>query len=238
MKLKFDAALPFQREAIESTVGLFDGQPITDSGLSVTFNAGPLLQTELGLGNQLVLDHQRLLANLHRVQEEQNIPKMVALPNYDYAVEMETGTGKTYVYLRSAFELHKTYGFTKFVIVVPSVPIREGVLHSIATMREHFQSLYSVPFDHFVYDSKQLGRLRQFATNNTLQFLVINIQAFQRDVKEDDSADSSSANVIYREQDRLSGHRPIEFLQATHPIVIIDEPQKMQGAAVLRHPHR
>ncbi|CAN5593000.1 DEAD/DEAH box helicase family protein [soil metagenome] len=234
MRLKFDAALPYQRAAIDATLGLFDGQPLADSGLAVTFNAGPLLQSELGLGNNLVLDHERLFANLHRVQEQNDIPKATALPGYDYAVEMETGTGKTYVYLRSAFDLHKTYGFTKFVIVVPSIPIREGVLHSISTMREHFQSLYGVPFDHYVYDSKHLGRLRQFATNNTLQFLVINIQAFQRDVKDGDQARADSTNVIYRDRDTLSGYRPIEFLQATHPIVIIDEPQKMSGDASVR----
>ena len=229
MKLRFDADLPFQRAAIDAVVGLFAGQPLAEPAFSVSFNAGPMFQTEFGVGNELVLDDAALLANLQGVQEANGIPKVAALASRDFAVEMETGAGKTYVYLRTAFELHAAYGFTKFVIVVPSVAIREGVMHGIETMREHFQDLYSVPFDAFVYDSKQLGRLRQFATANTLQFMIVTIQAFQRDAQPDEAA--GSANVIYREQDRLSGHRPIDFLQATHPIVILDEPQKLEGEA-------
>jgi type III restriction enzyme len=234
LKLKFDAALPFQRAAIDAALGLFEGQPLADSGLAISFNTGPLQLSELGgTGNNLVLGDAEILTNLRRVQEQNGIPKVATLGSRDFAVEMETGTGKTYVYLRSAFELHQTYGFTKFVIVVPSVPIREGVLHSISIMRDHFAALYGTPFDHFVYDSKQLGRLRAFATANTLQLMVINIQAFQRDVKDADADTSGagSANVIYREQDRLSGQRPIDFLRATRPVVIVDEPQKMEGTA-------
>ena len=199
MKLRFDADLPFQRAAIDAVVGLFEGQPLADPGFSVSFNAGPMFQTEFGVGNDLVLDDAALLANLQRVQETNGIAKVGALGTRDFAVEMETGTGKTYVYLRTAFELHAAYGFTKFVIVVPSVAIREGVMHSIETMREHFQTLYNVPFDAFVYDRKQLGKLRGFATANTLQFMVINIQAFQREVQGDESASGGTANVIYRE---------------------------------------
>lgn len=231
MKLRFDADLPFQRAAIDAVVGLFEGQPLADAGFSITFSAGPMLQTEFGVGNDLTLGDDALLENLQRVQEANGIAKVATLENRDFAVEMETGTGKTYVYLRTAFELHAAYGFTKFIIVVPSVAIREGVMHSISTMRDHFQSLYSTPFDAFIYDSKQPGKLRQFATANTLQFMVINIQAFQRDVPDDVDAAAGSGNVIYREQDKLSGYRPIDYVQATHPIVIIDEPQKMEGDA-------
>ena len=109
-----------------------------------------------------------------------------ALDGFNFSVEMETGTGKTYVYLRTLFELNKMYGFTKFVIVVPSIAIREGVLASIDLLRDHLRSLYdNVPFDASVYDSKHLGRVRQFATSNTIQLLVMNIQAFQKDVEED-----------------------------------------------------
>ncbi len=233
MKLQFDAGLPYQHDAIAAVVDLFAGQPLATGGFDIAFSAGPMLQTEFGVGNTLALSDAVLLANLQAVQERNGIPRAERLPGHDFAVEMETGTGKTYVYLRTAFALHAAYGFSKFIIVVPSVAIREGVLHSIETMREHFRALYGVPFDAFVYDSKQLGKLRQFATANTLQFMVITIQAFQRDVEDggETSGSGNASNVIYREQDRLSGYRPIDYVQATHPIVIIDEPQKMASAA-------
>ncbi len=229
MQLKFDPTLPYQRAAIDAVVGLFAGQPLEDSAFSVSLNTPGMLLSEQGLGNNLLLDENAIFANLQRVQETNGVPKASNLLSRDYDVEMETGTGKTYVYLRTAFELNATYGFKKFVIVVPSVPIREGVLHSISIMRDHFRTLYGAPFDHFVYDSKQVGKLRAFATANTLQLMVINIQAFQREVNEGETGGAS--NVIYRELDRLSGQRPIDFLRATRPIVIIDEPQKMSGAA-------
>src|SRR6185295_2744414 len=136
-----------------------------------------------------------------------------------FSVEMETGTGKTYVYLRTVFELSRRYGFQKFVIVVPSVAIREGVLKNIEITAEHFRALYNnLPFEHFVYDARRVNRLRQFATSTTLQVMVINIQAFR-----------TNANVIYSESDKLSGRQPIEFVQAARPIVIIDEPQSVDG---------
>jgi len=229
MKLRFDAALPYQRAAIDAALGLFEGQPLTESAFSVSFKTEDLLQTEFGLGNNLILDDGALAKNLHAVQERNGLPKAVGIGSRDYSIEMETGTGKTYVYLRTAFELNKVYGFRKFVIVVPSVPIREGVLHSIATMKEHFAALYGTPFSHFVYDSKQPGKMRNFATANAMQIMVINIQAFQRDVKDEEKP--GAANLMYVEQDKLSGHRPIDFLRATNPVVIVDEPQKMEGEA-------
>jgi type III restriction enzyme len=145
-----------------------------------------------------------------------------------FSVEMETGTGKTYVYLRTIFELSRRYGFQKFVIVVPSVAIREGVLKNIAITAEHFRALYNnLPFEHFVYDAKKVNRLRQFATSNTLQILVINIDAFRKNFTGTDEEQKS--NVIYKESDKLSGRQPIEFAQAARPIVIIDEPQSVDS---------
>jgi type III restriction enzyme len=147
---------------------------------------------------------------------------------------METGTGKTYVYLRTVFELNKRYGFKKFIIVVPSIAIREGVLMSLEIMREHFQALYdNVSFSPFVYDSKRLGDVRQFPGGNAIQIMVINIQAFLKDVGDDetpiDEMDEEALkrlNVIYRDNDKMGG-RPIEFIRSTNPIVIIDEPQSV-----------
>ena len=194
---------------------------------------GGLFQTELGLGNRLNIGDEDILRNVQAVQEANEIEKVAALEGREFSIEMETGTGKTYVYLRTIFELNKTYGFKKFIIVVPSVAIREGVLKSIDVTKEHFHTLYdNAPFDHFVYDSKRLGKVRQFATSNQIQIMVINIQSFQKDVADKDLSEMTEdelkkLNVINRENDRMSGRRPIEFIQAASPIVIIDEPQSV-----------
>lgn len=235
MKLKFDPSLQYQQDAINAIVGVFEGQPFVQTGAMAfqSIQIGGLFQTELGMGNRLNLPDDEILKNVHRIQEENGIEKVAALAGREFSVEMETGTGKTYVYLRSIFELNKTHGFKKFIIVVPSVAIREGVLKSIDMMKEHFQTLYDkAPFDHFVYDSKRLGKVRQFATSNQIQIMVINIQSFQKDVADKDLADMTEdelkkLNVINRENDRMSGRRPIEFIQAANAIVIIDEPQSV-----------
>lgn len=231
MKLRFDDSLEYQTEAINAVCNLFDGLPVAQSSLSISYNTDVIRVTELGIGNQDQLDPERVLANIRNVQERHKITQVASLDGFEFAVEMETGTGKTYVYLRTAFELNRRYGFKKFVIVVPSVPIREGVLHSIATMAEHFKTLYGIPSDHFVYSGKQSNQLRAFATSNTMQLMVINIQAFQRDFKEDGGGRRGGGNIIYREQDKLNGWRPIDYLKATKPFLIIDEPQRVQGVA-------
>lgn len=235
MKLKFDPSLQYQQDAINAVIGVFDGQPFAPSAAMAfqSIEVGGLFQTELGMGNRLNLPDEEILKNVHRVQEANAIEKVAAFAGREFSVEMETGTGKTYVYLRTIFELNKTFGFKKFIIVVPSVAIREGVLKSIDMMKEHFQTLYDkAPFDHFVYDSKRLGKVRQFASSNQIQIMVINIQSFQKDVADKDLADMTEdelkkLNVINRENDRMSGRRPIEFIQAANPIVIIDEPQSV-----------
>lgn len=235
LKLKFDATLDYQREAVASVVHLFAELPLTDAEFSLSSkSAAQLLFSDLGVSNPIPDEMDAFevatLLNLRKVQERNDLPASTALEGMNFSVEMETGTGKTYVYLRTIFELHKTYGFTKFVVVVPSIAIREGVLASIELLRDHLRSLYgNVPFDAAIYDSKHLGRVRQFATANTIQLLVMNIQAFQKDV--DEAQDPTKANIINRAQDRLSGRRPIEFIQATRPVVVIDEPQNMESEA-------
>ena len=235
MKLKFNPSLQYQQDAINAAVNTFDGQPNVHTG-AIAFQSlqiGGLFQTELGMGNRLTLHEEEILKNVHRVQEANGIEKVDALQGMEFSFEMETGTGKTYVYLRTIFELNKTYGFRKFIVVVPSVAIREGVLKSINMMKEHFQTLYErTPFDHFVYDSRRLGKVRQFATSNQVQIMVINIQSFQKDVSDKDLSgmtedELKKLNVINRENDRMSGRRPIEFIHAANPIVIIDEPQSV-----------
>lgn len=237
MKLKFNSELAYQQDALDSVVNLFNGMP-REAGT----------YTELGIANasNFMVQAQTngaLLENLHQIQTRNHIelsPQLIAtddsytFPNF--SVEMETGTGKTYVYLRSIFELHKHYGLRKFIIVVPSVPIREGVLASIEAMREHFRSLYdNVPFDHYVYKSTDLSKVRQFATANTVQILIINIQAFQKDAGDIEDytqltdEQRKKLNVIHQDQDRMSGRRPIEFIQTVRPILIIDEPQSVDN---------
>ena len=223
MKIKFDGNQLYQREAIDAALGLFDGQPLSSGAFEFDMAAGTLSGlTELGFGNQLALDESAVLRNLHLVQETHSLPKAAQIEGMNFSVEMETGTGKTYVYLRSIFELYQRYGFSKFIIVVPSVAIREGVITSLRLMKEHFQTLFgNVPFDSWVYDSKQYSKLRQFAQSNTLQILVMNIDAFNK----------KDVAVIHQEKDQLSGRRPIEFVQAARPIVVMDEPQNMETPA-------
>ena len=237
MKLKFDPSLEYQRDAVSATTDVFSGQPYVHTGASAfqSIQIGGLFQTELGLANRLHLTDEELLANVRLVQERSGIEKVAALQGRDFSIEMETGTGKTYVYLRTIFEMDKLYGFKKFIIVVPSVAIREGALKSINITKEHFQTLYEkAPFDHFVYDSRRLGKVRQFATSNQIQIMVINIHSFQKDVTDMDFSEMTEdelkkLNVINRENDRMSGRRPIEFIQAANPIVIIDEPQSVDN---------
>lgn len=251
MKIQFDPNQSFQLEAIAAVTDLFDGQPqgapeysIVDRGGHDSLFGGQE-RSELGVGNRLLLDMETLRANLHKVQDRNDLAvEDAAAPVqgwelFDtaansarlcphFSVEMETGTGKTYVYLRTIFELAHKYGLQKFVIVVPSVAIREGVLKNIEITADHFRTLYNnLPFEHFVYDAKRVNRLRQFATANTLQILVINIDAFRRNFTGTEAEQKS--NVIYKESDKLSGRQPIEFVQAARPIVIIDEPQSVDS---------
>lgn len=172
--LRFDANLPYQQEAIQSVVDLFSGQlpiqSIRDLVLTATNGQSDLGLADLCIGNHLVISPDRLLQNSLAIQRRNGIVlERSPVAGRDFSIEMETGTGKTYVYLRTAFELNRVYGFNNFIIVVPSIAIREGVLHSISTMSEHFRSLYNTPFDSFVYDSKQLNRIGQFARNDTMQ---------------------------------------------------------------------
>ena len=238
MKLKFDSSQPYQLAAIQSIVDLFDGQPLHQGDFSIelatydSFGQKSLLQTELGSGNNLTLNDEALQKNLNTILERNELDPIskeeFEKNGLNFSVEMETGTGKTYVYLRTIFELSHKYGFKKFIIVVPSVAIREGALKNIEITKEHFLALYNnIEFEHFVYDSRKANRLRQFATSNQLQIMVINIDAFRKDFS--DNEDDKKSNVIFKESDKLSGRKPIEFVQATRPFVIIDEPQSVDS---------
>ncbi len=221
MKLQFDSSQDYQLAAVQAVVDVFEGQPLG----AATGNAA----TAGGLANQLVLSEAQLLHNVRRVQARHGLPLSDALVPTDFGqgatqgrialnltVEMETGTGKTYTYLRTIYELHRQYGFCKFVVVVPSVAIREGTLKNLEVTHEHFQALYGRPPISFgAYDSGHLGTLRNYASSDALQVLVLNIDAFARD--------SAVINTA-----RETGVKPIEYLQQMRPVVIVDEPQNME----------
>lgn len=229
MKLKFNHKQQFQLDAINAVVDVFKGQPINkgDYELDLGIKGQGLWASHTyknnAISNNLLIDDNSVISNTKEVQKKNNIfqKHTIQSKGKNFAIEMETGTGKTYVYLRTAFELYTKYGFRKFIIVVPSVAIREGVLKSIEIMKEDFLNLYNrPPFNHFVYDSKKVNMLRAFANGNELQIMVINIDSFNK----------ASNNVIYQTNDRMSGRKPIEFINDTNPIVIIDEPQNMESA--------
>lgn len=244
MKLQFDANQDYQLEAIRAVVALFEGQPdASQTAVLRDDELSSLKLTETGIANRRVMDDAQWLKNLHAVQQAHGIEPSGELepmrlddgtpagsfPNF--TVEMETGTGKTYVYLRTVHELAKTYGFRKFVIVVPSIAIREGVLKSLQITREHFQTLYDYErMEFMVYDSGRVNQLRNFALSDAIQILVINIDAFAKDTSDADGnggkAKKGKGNVI--NQVRETGVKPIEFIQATHPVVILDEPQNLE----------
>jgi type III restriction enzyme len=247
MKLQFDAHQDYQLDAIRAVVSLFVGQPdASQSAVARDDTLSSLALTETGIANRRVIDDRQWLANLHAVQQANDIEPSTALATMtldngapsgvfpNFTVEMETGTGKTYVYLRTIHELSKTYGFKKFVIVVPSVAIREGVLSSLKITREHLQTLYGYPrIEFMVYDSGRVNQLRNFALSDAIQILVINIDAFAKDST--DASDDAAAGKIKKKakgnvinQMRETGVKPIEFIQAAHPVVILDEPQNLE----------
>ncbi|HAT66762.1 MAG TPA: DEAD/DEAH box helicase, partial [Flavobacteriaceae bacterium] len=182
MKLAFDSNLQYQQDAIKSVIDLFEGQPLEDSVLEFNLKEESTLDLINGVGNNLILSEEQVLKNLQFVQEKNEIEQSNDLDGMHFSVEMETGTGKTYVYLRSIYELNKAYGFKKYVIVVPSVAIREGVLKNLEITHEHFQNLYdNIPINFQVYDSSKVSSLRGFATNNNIEVMVINIDSFAKD---------------------------------------------------------
>ena len=230
MKLKFDSTQLYQKHAVSAIVDLFEGQPLAQGDYTIEINASnqrvqsSIFQSELGIGNNIVINEDAIYNNLTSIQEQNDLDPIVkddfVKNGMNFSVEMETGTGKTYVYLRTIFELNQKFGFKKFIIVVPSVAIREGTLKNLDITRDHFLALYNnVEFEYFVYDSKKPGKTAQFARSNQLQVMVINIDAFNKDV-----------NKFNQELDKtLSGFSPKEFVQATNPFIIIDEPQSVDN---------
>jgi type III restriction enzyme len=232
MRLHFEPNLDYQIQAIEAVCDLFMGQEINQTEFTVlrdpTDPQGRLAYAEndLGIGNRLTLLDDELQSNLNAVQIQNGLLPSSTLASGDFTVEMETGTGKTYVYLRTIFELNRRYGFTKFVIVVPSVAIKEGVYKTLEITEEHFRSLYAgVPFskgnNYFIYDSSKLGQVRNFATSSQLQVMVVTVGAINK--KDVNNLYGKGAN------EQTGGEPPINLIRATRPVIIVDEPQSVDG---------
>lgn len=229
MKLQFDPNQQYQLDAINTVVDIFADQSKDSDGAARHMDQGGQLSLEatIARGNSLVLDTVQIAENMRAVQQRNDIlpdendliDESSAVENLphgmNFSIEMETGTGKTYVYLRTIHELHQRYGWKKFIVVVPSIAIREGVLKNLEITKEHFADLYNKPeMNYYVWDSKKTGQAREFATNATLQIMVITIDSFAK-----------AQNVMNRQSDY---GRPLDFIKATRPVVILDEPQNME----------
>ena len=226
MKLHFEPNLDYQLQAIEAVCGLFRGQEICRTEFTVTSDyaggqiAMDFAESGLGIGNRLTLLDDEIVKNLEDIQLKNGLAPSGTLASGDFTVEMETGTGKTYVYLRSIFELNKRYGFTKFVIVVPSVAIKEGVYKTLKMTDEHFRGLYAnTPFEFFIYDSAKPGQVRNFATSPQIQIMIVTVGAINK----------KDVNNLYKDSEKTGGEKPIDLIRATRPILIVDEPQSVDG---------
>ena len=237
MKLKFKHQA-YQANAVESVISCFSGQPY-QAGISFKLESeaeqGTLLDSAFANAT-IKLDLGQILENIKTTQRQQNIPvsseliasktskkDMICPVNLD--IEMETGTGKTYCYIKTIFELNKQYGWSKFIIVVPSIAIREGVYKSLEITAEHFLETYGKKARFFIYNSKQLHNLEAFASDSGINIMVINVQAF--------NATGKDNRRIYEALDDFQSRKPIEVISQTRPILILDEPQKMEGAKTL-----
>ena len=246
MKLKFKEQ-QYQLDAVDNTIRVFNGQPnhglaeyVIDKGKSYIIQNGkkvpvPHLDFDAaGFKNSdIVLTREEILDNIHKVQTDSNIKLsndlVDRLGHCQLDIEMETGTGKTYVYTRTIFELNQHYGWSKFIIVVPSIAIREGVNQSLEFTEDHFMEIYGKKIRHFIYDSNNLSVIdTEFSQSNDICVMIINTQAFNT-IRE--GANNKAARIINDRREEFGYRKPIDVIAANRPIVILDEPQKMGGAA-------
>lgn len=246
MKFQFKIQ-QYQTDAVDSTVQVFSGQPnqglqeyVLDKGKLFVKSKGTLHEVndlslmEHGYSNQpITLSDVALLQNLQSIQSSNNLHVSSELcqdlGRVSLDIEMETGTGKTYVYIKTMFELNKLYGWSKFMVVVPSIAIREGVKKSFDITQEHFMELYGKKARYFVYNSSNLSQIDSFSSSDDISVMIINTQAFNTSFK--DGARNEAARIIYSKRDEFGSRRPIDVIKANNPIIILDEPQKMGGTA-------
>lgn len=236
MRLQFDGNQTYQLRAIESVADLLEGQPRKLVDFAVA-DLGPMFGS---ITNRFDLSEEQLIVNLQQVQRRNGIAPDPSLQWIEetvrtvvgdqqirfanFSVEMETGTGKTYVYLRTALELNRRYGLRKFIVVVPSVAVREGVIKTLKITQDHLRALYdNVPYRHSVYDSKSIAKVRQFAQSDCVELLVMTIDSFNKE-----------ENVIRQSTDRLQGATPLFLVQSARPVLILDEPQNMESEGRIR----
>ena len=245
MKFKFKIQ-QYQTDAVESTVSVFAGQPSKtnaqyrrDLGKQKQQLKAEFEEDYVGYRNADVeLNANQLLENIHHQQVQNDIPlsKSLAATNglgaCSLDVEMETGTGKTYVYIKTMFEMNKRFGWSKFIVVVPSIAIREGVYKSFTMLEEHFMELYGKKARYFIYNSANLTQIDSFSSDASINVMIINVQAFNTSFKE--GAANKEARIIYSKRDDFQSRRPIDVIAANRPIIIMDEPQKMEGEATQR----
>ena len=243
MKFKFKIQ-QYQTDAVEQTVNVFAGQPSKTNAQyrrDLGKTNGRIVYDEEYVGwrnNDVELQGHQLLTNIQQQQAIGNIPKSTKLSLPDglgacaLDIEMETGTGKTYVYIKTMFELNKRYGWSKFIVVVPSIAIREGVYKSFTMLEDHFMEQYGKKARFFIYDSGNLTQIDSFSSDAAVNVMIINTQAFARDFKEDGK--NKVSLIMYTKRDDFQSRRPIDVIAANRPIIIMDEPQKMEGAATQR----
>ncbi len=242
MKIQFDSGLDYQRDAIKAITDIFQGQEICQANFTVyspEFLAKQqnMAFNEIGYGNRLTLTEGNIIENVQNIQLANGLKPSerseVDRNHLDFTIEMETGTGKTYVYLRSIMEMYRKYGFSKHIIVVPSIPIKEGVFKSLQITKDHFKELYdNVNYNFFIYDSSKLNEVRDFSTNDGLSIMVINIDAFRKSFQ-NPKDENKSANIIHRYNDKL-GYKPLDLIKNTNPIVFIDEPQSTMSTPLAK----
>ena len=244
MKFKFKIQ-QYQTEAVEQTVIVFAGQP-SKSNAQYRRDLGRRKSGTITFGEEYVgwrnadveLTDKQLLDNIKQMQTEGNIPqsKLLVKPEglgaCSLDIEMETGTGKTYVYIKTMFEMNKRYGWSKFIVVVPSIAIREGVYKSFTMLEDHFMEQYGKKARFFIYNSGNLTQIDSFSSDASINVMIINAQAFARDLKE--GASNKVSLIMYSKRDDFQSRRPIDVIAANRPIIIMDEPQKMEGAATQR----
>lgn len=248
MKFKFKVQ-SFQTEASNSVVNVFSGQSKQDAmryRRDIGRRKGQATieemdrEFETGFRNaDIELSNDQLLRNIQQIQSKNNIALSNKLENglgtVSLDVEMETGTGKTYVYIKTMFELYKAYGWSKYIVVVPSIAIREGVKKSFEMTQDHFMELYGIKARFFIYNSSNLHQLDEFSQNSGINVMIINTQAFNTTMNEEKSLDGKGGNeaarIIYSKRDEFASRRPIDVIKANQPIIILDEPQKMGGVA-------
>lgn len=238
MKFKFKIQ-QYQTDAVDNTVAVFAGQP-SHAFEKYRRDLGRYKETKIeyygdtGYRNHPIeLSQATLLKNINAVQNLYDVAPSSALAkgtaDVNLDIEMETGTGKTYVYIKTMFELNKQYGWSKYIVVVPSIAIREGVAKSFNMLEDHFMEYYGKKARWFVYDSKNLQQLDSFSADSGLNVMIINTQAFAASMKE--GGRSKESRIIYSKRDEFGSRRPIDVIAANHPIIIMDEPQKMEGNA-------